>query len=179
MPGFDNNTMWAENVDFRNVVDVQPQVLADGQLLIGSAVAPNIRISTLTAGAGIAITNGPGSVVITSTTGGFAWNVITSLTNPNSLVKQNGYIPKGGIQVILALPLTATIGDNFQIAGYGNLWTLRQNAGQSISFGNLTTTIGVGGSITATHIRDTIEIVCVTTNTEFQVVDSVGNLTIV
>ena len=111
--------------------------------------------------------------------GGFTWSVVTSATNPNLLVKAHGYIPKGAGQVVFVLPAAAAIGDTFIIAGYGNLWTLTQNAGQTVTLGVQTTTAGVGGSITATQVRDTVEIVCVTTNTEFQIIDSIGNVTFV
>lgn len=48
MPGFDNNTMYADNVDFRGVSPVVPQITTDGQLLIGSTATPNIRTGALT-----------------------------------------------------------------------------------------------------------------------------------
>lgn len=111
--------------------------------------------------------------------GGFTWVVVTSATNPNTLVKAHGYIPKGAGVVTFVLPAAASIGDSFIIAGYGNLWTLTQNAGQTITLGVQTTTGGVGGSITATQVRDTIEVVCVTANTEFQIINGIGNLTFV
>jgi len=47
MPGFDNNTMYADNVDFRGVSPVVPQVTTDGQLLIGSTATPHIKVGTL------------------------------------------------------------------------------------------------------------------------------------
>ncbi len=107
------------------------------------------------------------------------WNVVTSATNPNILVAGNGYIAKGAGAVIFVLPAAANVGDDFIILGYGNLWTLTQNAGQSVFFGNQTTTVGVGGSITATQVKDTITLVCVTSNTEFHVLESMGNPQIV
>lgn len=41
-------------------------VTADGQLMIGSTAAPNIKVGTLTAGTGISIANGSGSITISS-----------------------------------------------------------------------------------------------------------------
>lgn len=107
------------------------------------------------------------------------WIVVTSATNPNALSRQTGYIPKGAGVVTFTLPAAAAIGDTFNIAGYGNLWVLNQNAGQSVTLGVSSTTVGVGGSITASQVRDSIEIVCVTTNTEFQIVSGIGNLVFV
>ena len=68
MPGFANGVMFADNVQF-NGADMPASVTLNGQLLIGSAVAPNIRVGTLTAGTGITITNGPGTISIALTGG--------------------------------------------------------------------------------------------------------------
>lgn len=116
---------------------------------------------------------------ITINTNAFDWNVVTSATNPNSLVKNNGYIPKGAGVVTFVLPAAAAIGDMFAIAGYGNLWTLTQNANQSVTLGVKTTSVGVLGSVTATQVRDSIMLICVETNTEFQIINGIGNLTFV
>lgn len=127
-----------------------------------------------------ASTTGVGDTITINVTGtGIDWSVVTSATNPNALVNGNGYIPKGAGAVTFVLPATAAIGDTFSIAGYGNLWTLTQNAGQSVTLGTNTSTVGVGGSVTATNVRDSIQFVCVTANTEFQVVNAIGNLTFV
>jgi len=63
MPGFNNGVMWADNVRFDGV-GYPGAVTTDGQLLIGATVAPNIRVGTLTAGTGIAITPGAGTISI-------------------------------------------------------------------------------------------------------------------
>ena len=53
-------------------------VTADGQLLIGSAVAPFIRASTLTAGTGVSITNAAGSITIGLSGGGISIDSIAT-----------------------------------------------------------------------------------------------------
>lgn len=178
MPGFNNGVMYANNVRFDGA-GYPGEVTTDGQLLIGSTAAPNIKVSTLTPGNGIAIANGSGTITISGSGGGFLWHEITSATNPNSLSAENGYISKGAPVVVFTLPAAASIGDTFKIAGYGNLWTLTQNALQSITLGAQTSTIGVGGSVSATQIKDSIELVCVVANLEFQIISSIGNLAIV
>lgn len=80
MPGFDNNVMYADNVDFRGVQPVVPQVTTNGQLLIGSTATPNIRVNTLTPGSGVTITNGPGTITIGLTGGGSAVEHLTGNT---------------------------------------------------------------------------------------------------
>lgn len=70
MPGFDNNTMYADNVDFSGSTTPAPSVTLNGQLLIGSTATPHIKVATLTAGAGITITNASGSITIAASGGG-------------------------------------------------------------------------------------------------------------
>jgi hypothetical protein len=111
--------------------------------------------------------------------GGLTWSVKTSADNPVTLSNGNGYIAKGASAVNFVLPATATIGDTYFIQGYGNLWTLAQNAGQSVIIGNVTSTVGVGGSVTATMASDALELLCVTTNNEFYKIDMQGNPVIV
>ena len=177
MPGFSNGCVYFEQgIDPRGTPPVANQMGVDGQLLIGSVAAPYVICNTLTAGSGISVTNAPGSITIAALSVGLSWHEIRSATNPNTVAPQNGYISKGATSVTYVLPATAAIGDTFWIAGYGNLWTLTQNALQSITMGTLTTTPGIGGRITATQIRDCVQIVCVTTNLEFQIVSETGNI---
>lgn len=84
MAGFSRDTVYADNVDFTGSTQPTPQVLSNGQLLIGSAVAPNIRVATLTAGPGVNITNGAGTITIGLTGGG---------TGIDSIAVQTGTSP--------------------------------------------------------------------------------------
>ena len=79
----------------------------------------------------------------------------------------------------MALPTVAAVGDVIEITNLGGNFQITQSIGQSINFGDDTTTVGVGGSITSMRIGDTIEVVCYFANTGFQVIGSVGNFTIV
>lgn len=77
MAGFRNDVMFATNVDFTGSVSVSPQVTSDGQLLIGSTVAPNIRVGSLTSSNGsLTITVGAGTIDLT-TSGGAVGSTIT------------------------------------------------------------------------------------------------------
>lgn len=63
MSGFDNEVIYAENVDFSGASPVQARVTQDGELLIGSSVSPNIRVNTLSSSnATVTITNGQGTI---------------------------------------------------------------------------------------------------------------------
>lgn len=64
MAGNFNGTIYGDNVDFSGGTPITGKVTTDGQLLIGATAAPNIRVATLTEGAGIDITNGAGSITI-------------------------------------------------------------------------------------------------------------------
>ena len=63
MAGFDNDVVYADNVDFSGGSPVTGKIVADGQLLIGSTASPNIRVGTLaSSGSTVTITNGPGTI---------------------------------------------------------------------------------------------------------------------
>lgn len=110
---------------------------------------------------------------------GTTWNVVTSALNPITLAKENGYICKGAGAVQFVLPAAAAIGDTFQIIGLTNLWSISQNAGQSIIIGNQTSTAGVFGSVTATMVTDGITLVNITANISFYETQVQGNPSLV
>lgn len=149
----------------------------NGQLLIGSTGA-NPVAATLTAGIGIAITNGAGSISIATTGGGLPWTEVTGTSQ--AMAVNNGYIANNASLVTLTLPSTAALGSVFTVQGKGaGLFRIAQNASQTINFGSSPTTTGAGGSVTGTNRYDSIEIVCITADTAFAVTTAVGNFTIV
>jgi hypothetical protein len=105
----------------------------------------------------------------------YNWQVVTHQALPIQLVAVEAYIVKGATNCQFVLPPSANVGDTYKIVGYGNLWSIAQNAGQKIVLGNIQTTAGVTGFVQATMITDQIEIVCVTPNTEFYVIQVQGN----
>ena len=107
----------------------------------------------------------------------FVWTVIPGATQV--LVANNGYIANNAGTTVFTLPATAAVGDTFRVTGKNNAtgWSVAQNASQTIYFGTVATTTGVAGSLASTATRDAIEIVCVTTNNDFQVISSIGNIT--
>lgn len=177
MPGFDNNVVYASNVDFSNSATVTGQVTADGQLLIGATASPNIRVATLTAGAGISITNGAGAITITNTGSAFPWTTVTINT---SMAVNNGYVTNAGSQLQMTLPATAAVGDVIEILGRGTGgFIVKQNAGQTIHFGGTSSTTGTGGSVASINQYDTILLKCLITNTDWSVTSASSNLTVV
>lgn len=138
---------------------------------------------TLTAGAGIAISNGDGTAgnpVISASGAGFAWQ--TTSINIANLTKDNGYIAiSPGGALTLGLPATggSTIGDTVIVTLDGaTSFQITQAAGQQIRFGNTATTSGTGGSLTSTAQGDTLELVYQATG-RWNVISSVGNFSIV
>lgn len=152
--------------------------LTNGQLAIGSTgVDPSA--ATLTAGTGISITNGAGSITISGSGGGMSWTVVTGTTQ--AMAVNNGYIANNAGTVVATLPATAAVGSIVAITGINNNtgWQIAQNSGQQIFFGTSSTTSGVSGSLASTKTRDTVFLLCVVANTTWNVTDSIGNITVV
>ena len=147
----------------------------------GGAVGPSAGFNVNLVGSGsISVAGNPGTNTLTiSISGsGFTWNTVVG-TSQNIAV-QNGYINANAGLTTFTLPATGSVGESFQIAGYGaGGWAIAQNAGQKVYLGNSTTTVGVPGSLASTNAHDTIEIMCIVANTEWQCLDVVGNITVV
>lgn len=153
-------------------------VATNGQLIIGSTgLSP--QINTLTAGTGISISNGAGSITINGTGGALTWTDVTGATQ--TVVASNGYLADRGGGVTFTLPASATIGDVFRIVGVQGSWTLAQNANQQIKYGSTATTVGAGGSLASTNAGDCVELVATNTSasTVWRVISSIGNITVV
>lgn len=160
-----------------NAVNTGVQTV-NGQLMIG-VTGGNAVPATLTQGAGVTITNGAGTVTIASSGGqGLTW--VDQVTSSVTMAVNTAYINTNATLVTYTLPSSAAVGSVFGVVGKGAaFYTIAQQASQSVKFGSVTTTVGVGGSITATNTGDVIWIVCTTLNTGFTVYGSVGNLTYV
>jgi len=154
-----------------------PVLTLNGQTFIGSTGVDPVA-ATLTAGVGIAITNGAGSITIASS-GSSGW--VDQTTSSVTMAVNTGYTSDDGASLVtLTLPATASIGDFVEINGKGSgLYTIAQASGQIIHFGNLASTSGAGGSVSSTLQYDCIRLRCITANTTWVVVSSVGNFTVV
>lgn len=148
--------------------------LTNGQIMIGSTGASPVP-ATLTAGSGISISNTAGGVTISAGGGGFSWTEVTGTSQ--AMAVNNGYIANNAGLVTLTVPATMAVGDSFSIVGKGTGgWKIQANTGQTIYIGSSTSS--VAGSLASTNRRDSVEIVCTTANTEVQVVDLIGNITV-
>lgn len=108
-------------------------------------------------------------------------NWIDVVTTPVNLISDRNYIADNGATLTtFNLPLTAGFGTIIQIAGKSTGgWTIAQNAGQSINFGSLATTTGISGSLSSSNKNDYVRLLCTTANTTWNVISSIGNITIV
>ena len=154
-----------------------PELIANGQTFIGST-GVNPVAATLTPGTGISIVNAAGSITINSS-GSAGW--VDQTTPSVTMAINTGYTSDDGATLVtFTLPAVAAIGDFVEINGKGaGLYTIAQAAGQLIHFGNLVSTTGVGGSVSSTLAFDCIRLRCITANTTFVVVSSIGNFTVV
>lgn len=133
-------------------------------------------------GDGVTASDGGGGVATITIpgggSGGLSWTVVTAATE--AMAVNNGYIENRATLVTLTLPATAAVGDVIRVTGIGaGGWSIAQNAGQTIHFGAVDTTTGAGGSLSSTDERDSVEMICVVADTDWNVLSAVGNLTLV
>lgn len=175
MAGFDNDVVYGSGLDLSGNATVSNQLATNGYLYIGNG-SGNPVAATLTAGTGLNVTNGAGSIQLDIKGGGVTWTVVTDATQAGAV--NNGYITNRGGGVTVTLPDTAAVGSIVEICGMAGLWVLAQNAGETVYFGNTNTTTGVGGSLTATNAGDCVKLVCIVSGTDWRVLSSIGNITV-
>lgn len=150
--------------------------LNNGQLAIGSTGA-DPSAATLTAGTGISISNGAGSITINGVGSGLTWSVITGASQAMSV--NNGYIANRAGTVAFTLPTTSAVGDMLAVTGINTAtgWSIGYTTNQQIFFGTSSATITTG-TLASVNIRDTVYLVCVVANLTWNVVNSIGNITV-
>ena len=140
----------------------------------GIAVSRSGNTSTVT-NIGVQSFNGATGAVTAGVA--LAFSVITA---DQTAAINTGYIANKGTLLTITLPTTAAVGSVIRVSGMNaGLWKIAQNASGIIHFGKTDTTTGVGGYISSTLTRDAVELVCCVANNEWNVISSVGNITIV
>lgn len=136
--------------------------LTNGQIVVGSTGAIPVA-ATLTAGPGVSISNGAGSITISGTGSGIGWTEVTGTTQ--AITADNGYVANNAGVVTFTLPAIAAFGTAISIIGKGaGGWAIAQNANQIIQVGSVASTTGVGGSVASTNRFDSIDLICTTAN---------------
>ena len=106
------------------------------------------------------------------------WAIVTATSQAAAI--NTGYIINASALSTITLPAAAAVGSLLEIVGIGaGGWRLGQVAGQQVVFGNISSTAGAAGQLNSTHQRDCIRLVCVTQDTTWQVVGSVGNIDVI
>ena len=155
---------------------IQSIALTNGQLLIGDTGTTPVA-ATLTAGTGVTVVNGAGTITLNAIGGGLTWNDVTG--GSASAAVNNGYLADSASLTTITLPVTAAQFSVVAVAGFGTGgWKLAQNASQLIHFGNATTTTGTGGSLASNNSFDCVYVLCVVANTTWLVLNDVGNITV-
>lgn len=156
---------------------VTPRVLTNGQIVIGSTGAAPLA-ANITAGTGITVTNGANTITIASN-GASVW--VDQTTASVTMAVNTGYTSDAGASLVtFTLPVTSAIGDSIEINGKNSGgYIIAQAAGQQINYGNKPTTLGATGTLASSNQWDCIKLRCVTANTIWVAVSSVGNLTVV
>lgn len=155
-----------------------PKVLTNGEVLIGSTGADPVAAQFTSTGGSITYTFTAGGINIETTAAGESWTDVTGTTQ--TIAVGNGYTASNAGAVAFTLPATAAYGTIFEVATGSTAggWTIGQNALQSIIYGNLTTTVGTGGSLASTKPGDSVRILCIVPNLTFQVLSDQGSINV-
>lgn len=100
-----------------------------------------------------------------------------TITQSQDAVGNEHYIADSQSRIVLTLPATCEIGKKIEVVGVGaGGWKIAQRPGQKIVFSDRVTQTGTDGFIQSSHYRDSVLLVCVKENVEFQVVQSIGTI---
>lgn len=143
----------------------------------GGAISPVNSNIDLVGGSGLNTTGTAGTITFNLTGGGFEFTEVTADTQ---MAVNQGYIAnKAGTICELTLPATAAVGDAVAILGKSaTLWLIAQNAGQTIHMNAESTTTGAAGSVSAIDQYNSIQLICITADTDWIVQSCVGILTL-
>lgn len=107
------------------------------------------------------------------------WTTLTVNTSVTMDIN-TGYIVTAGSNIDMTLPSSAPVGSLISIIRLGaGDYTVKQPAGVQVQFGNMATTLGIGGSLASMNIGDALTLLCTIEDTTWGVLSSVGNFTIV
>lgn len=156
-------------------IPVMTALATDGQLIVGStAGAP--AAATLTAGAGVSVTNASNSITIAATGGGLTVATIAGTTQAAAV--NTKYFALNAGQTTLTLPAVYAVGDIIALVGAtANTggWIVATQAGDTVRVNNATTS--AGGTVTSAAIAgQTIYLECDVANTSWIMTQTVSTI---
>jgi hypothetical protein len=109
--------------------------------------------------------------------GGLIWIDVTGTTQ--TMVANHGYTADNASLITFTLPAMAAYGSLMAVQGKGaGGWTIVENTGQTIHWGNISTTTSTG-SLSSVARYDTVYLLCIVANTDFAVQQPTDILTYV
>lgn len=108
-------------------------------------------------------------------------NWVTVTANFQNLMPFTSYITNSTDTLVVdyLLPAAITSGTTIEVTGISaGGFTISQNAGQSINFNAVSTTVGVTGGLASTTPANAVRLVCVVDNLTFNVLSYSGTFTI-
>lgn len=108
---------------------------------------------------------------VTGTTTSAVWRTSVPIISTNvitanaSLSSNTRYVCNGVSTLTLTLPTTSSVGDVIKINGYTGGWHINQGSSQQILVSPNASTVGTGGSVSSSHVTDSLELVCLVANT--------------
>jgi hypothetical protein len=152
---------------------------ASAQIEITAADTVGVRIEVSGGALAVAVNGGSatqsgyftGAFLTSSSFTGILWSAIAA---NQALLPNRGYICTGGA-LLLSLPAVSSFAQIIEISlSGGTSFSITQGAGQQIGIGNLTTTAGVGGSLTSTSTGDSLRMICTVASTTWRVLSQQG-----
>jgi hypothetical protein len=110
--------------------------------------------------------------------------VIEVTGTTQAIANNTVYIAGSSAKISFTLPVTAAMGDKFQIIGKGiGGWEIKQNASQYILLADdnstldNTTIVGTDGKLNTINVKSSVEIECIIADTAFRVINGRGAIT--
>lgn len=160
--------------------DALSPMTTGGDIIYGGASGTGTRLANGASGQYLQSNGGTSapSWVTPASAGNLPWTEVTGTSQ--SAAVNNGYICNNASRVTVTLPTTAAVGDVVRIVGKGaGGWRLAQNSSELVYFDDVTTTTGVGGYLESSKQHNCITVICTVANTEWTVIDAVGDITYV
>lgn len=132
-------------------VPTYSSAMTNGQMIMGSTGATP-ALNTLTAGSGIGIVNGAGTVTISAT--GILPYVDNTATTPVTMVPNTVYGNNRAGTTLYNLPSSFTVGSVFEIVGVtGTAWNLIRGGSTSMRLGSQTTILEIDSQNAGASIK--------------------------